>query len=205
MSADPDAIIALYERHADTWDRSRSGELVLEREWMARLLSLVPAAGAILDIGCGCGQPIAKYLIEHGFGVVGVDSSARMIAKCRARWPDADWQVADMRSLALGRTFQGLIAWDSFFHLSQADQRAMFPIFGQHAAAGAPLMFTSGTGHGEAIGSYQGEPLYHASLAPEEYRSLLEAHGFSVVAHRVADPDCGGHTIWLARKNGEPA
>jgi hypothetical protein len=38
-------------------------------------------------------------------------------------------------------------------------------------------------------------PLYHASLDPAEYRSLLDRNGFDVVSHVVEDPDCGGHTI----------
>ncbi len=50
-----------------------------------------------------------------------------------------------------------------------------------------------------AIGSYRGEPLHHASLDGAEYRALLEANGFRVVAHVIDDPTCGGHTIWLAR------
>jgi hypothetical protein len=41
-----------------------------------------------------------------------------------------------------------------------------FPLFTQHAAPGTAEMFTSGTSHGEAIGSYRREPLYHANLAP---------------------------------------
>jgi hypothetical protein len=49
-------------------------------------------------------------------------------------------------------------------------------------------MFTSGTSHGEAIGSYRGEPLYHASLAAREYQALLESNGFRVEAHSVEDP-----------------
>ena len=61
-------------------------------------------------------------------------------------------------------------------------------------------MFTSGPRHGEAIGQLRGEPLYHASLAPEEYRTLLAAHGFAVVAERMEDPGCGGHSVWLARR-----
>src|ERR1700733_3290063 len=85
------------------------------------------------------------------------------------------------------------------FHLTHDDQRRMFPIFRRHASPGAALMFTSGGSHGEAIGSYHGEPLYHASLAPEEYRSLLKSAGFRLVAHLVDDPNCGGHTVWLAR------
>ena len=48
--------------------------------------------------------------------------------------PDLVRLHADMRRLALGRRFAGLIAWDSFFHLRPQDQRAMFPIFAAHAA-----------------------------------------------------------------------
>jgi len=45
-----------------------------------------------------------------------------------------------------------------------------------------------------------GDPLYHGSLDPAEYRALLEAAGFEVVAHVAADPTCGHRTIWLARQ-----
>ena len=61
-------------------------------------------------------------------------------------------------------------------------------------------MFTSGPAFGEAIGTFEGEPLYHGSLDPAEYRALLDAQGFEVVAHVAEDATCGGHTIWLARR-----
>jgi hypothetical protein len=79
----------------------------------------------------------------------------------------------------------------------------MFPIFRDHAAPGAALMFTSGWWHGEAIGGLRGERLYHASLNPEEYRTLLDAHGFSVVSHVVEDPECERRTVWLAQQLGD--
>ncbi|MFY9658132.1 MAG: hypothetical protein WAK01_16395 [Methylocystis sp.] len=41
--------------------------------------------------------------------------------------------------------------------------------------AGERMMFTSGPAHGEAVGELYGEPLYHASLNPTEYRALLAA------------------------------
>jgi trans-aconitate methyltransferase len=152
----------------------------------------------VLDLGCGSGRPIARYLIDKGCAIVGVDSAPEMIALCRASFPRGDWRVADMRELSLKRRFDGIIAWDSFFHLAFDDQRRMFPIFRDHAGPGAALMFTSGPAHGEAIGEFEGERLYHASLASAEYKSLLDANGFDVVAHEVEDPTCGHHTIWLA-------
>ena len=51
--------------------------------------------------------------------------------------------------------------------------------------------------------AFGGEPLCHASMAPEEYRALLSANHFEVVDFRAEDPDCGGHTVWLTRQAGE--
>jgi len=195
-------IIGLYERHAHEWvgDRSRQTDF-FEKGWLDRFTAMVPAGGTILDLGCGPGKPMAAYLLAQGFDVFGVDSSPTMIALAQANFPDRQWLVADMRKLALGRRFAGIMAWDSFFHLDYDDQRRMFPVFRDHAAPGAPLLFTSGPRHGEAIGSFRGEPLYHASLAPEEYRSLLAANDFSVVAEKMQDLECGGHSVWLALRN----
>jgi hypothetical protein len=50
------------------------------------------------------------------------------------------------------------------------------------------------------IGEMYGYPLYHASLSPEEYTSLLNTHGFEVISYTPEDQNCGGHSVWLARR-----
>jgi ubiquinone/menaquinone biosynthesis C-methylase UbiE len=192
-------IVDLYERHAASYDVDR-GRSLFERGWLERFRAEMAPGASVLDIGCGSGEPIARYLIEQGHEVTGVDSAPSLIRICAERFPERTWIVADMRRLDLGARFGGILAWDSFFHLTAEDQRAMFAIFRAHAAPGAALMFTSGPAQGEAIGSYHGEPLYHASLDPQEYRALLDAHGFTVVTHVAEDAACGGHTVWLARQ-----
>ncbi|HSZ53566.1 MAG TPA: class I SAM-dependent methyltransferase [Caulobacteraceae bacterium] len=199
MSELSDRIIDLYERHSRAWSDARGTKLI-ETAWLERFCAVLPTRAVILDVGCGPGEPIGRYLANRGFSVVGVDSSPAMIELFRGHLPDQEAVISDMRSLALDRRFDGLIAWDSFFHLSHDDQRAMFSIFAAHAEEGAPLLFTTGPQHGEAIGELEGEPLYHPSLARTEYRSLLEAHGFEEVAHVANDPACGRHTVWLARR-----
>jgi SAM-dependent methyltransferase len=200
MDSDADKIIELYERHAHDYVADRRKTLDgSESRWLDRFGALLSSGASILDIGCGSSQPIAKYLIDRGFAVDGIDTSQTLIALCRERFPRRSWRVADMRTLALDDTFDGLLAWNSFFHLSHDDQRRMFPIFERHASPGTALMFTSGPSHGEAIGSYHGESLYHASLAPDEYRTLLQSSGFRVVAHVVENPNSGEPTVWLAQ------
>jgi SAM-dependent methyltransferase len=191
-------IVGLYEEHAAAWDTQRGRDLH-EKPWLDRFLAGAPPGGTILDIGCGMGEPVARYFIERGYRVTGVDSSPALIAMCAARFPAHEWIVADMRALDLGRRFDGLIAWHSLIHLTPEDQRPIFTRFARHARAGAPLMFTSGPGEGEVIGEWQGEPLYHGSLDADGYRGLLEAAGFGDIVHRARDPDCGSATAWLAR------
>lgn len=193
-----DRIIGLYEENAVEWDAQRDRDL-MEREWLDRLLALAPDRPEILDLGCGSGVPIARYLISRGAAITGIDSSPSLIAIASDRFPDHHWLVGDMRQLELDRRFDGLIAWHSSFHLKQDDQRALIPRFAAHLNAGGALLFTSGPEAGEAIGEWQGEPLYHASLSPKEYRAMLTANGFSVVEFRPNDPDCGGASVWLAQ------
>ena len=199
-SEEADRIIDLYQRKAADWIESRARTRLIEKTWLDRFQALLPPPGVVLDLGCGAAVPMAAYLIGLGHPVTGVDSSPAMVDACEKRFPAEEWIVGDMRRLALQRQFCGILAWDSFFHLDFDDQRLMFPVFRAHAAPNAALMFTSGPAHGEAIGEFGGEPLYHASLDAAEYRSLLDRNGFRVVAHVVEDPDCGGHTIWLAQR-----
>ncbi|UAK25525.1 class I SAM-dependent DNA methyltransferase [Sphingomonas nostoxanthinifaciens] len=192
-------IIEVYQRHGEAWAELRNKELV-ESSWLDRFSAMLPARGTVLDIGCGSGLPIGRELIRRGFDLTGVDGTPTMLSLFQRNLPGTPAHLIDMRELALGRRFSGLLAWDSFFHLSPADQRLMFERFQAHAEHGAALMFTSGNQEGIAIGDLEGDPLHHGSLNSDEYRALLDAARFDVVAHVVADLTCGGRTVWLAQQ-----
>jgi SAM-dependent methyltransferase len=196
-------IIDLYRRHAADWIRLRGPGAPFEQPWLDRFRALMPHRPAVLDVGCGSGRPMADYLISQGSTVMGVDASGPLLDFARGRHGSPhEWIEADMRGLDLRRTFDGLIAWHSFFHLSPDDQREMFPVFARHVRAGGALMFTSGAHHGEIIAEWQGEPLYHGSLSVEEYGERLDAAGFDIVMNVLDDPTCGDTNIWLARRRG---
>lgn len=199
MPGPADGVIDLYSRRAADWDADR-GRSLFEKPWLDRFLAHVPMGGRVLDLGCGSGEPIAHYLIEQGRAVTGVDAAPGLVELCRQRFPEHDWIVADMRGLALGRRFDGLIVWHSAFHLAPEAQRAMFDVYARHLKRGGVLMFTSGTEEGVTVGEWRGEPLYHGSLSTADYHSGLEAVGFEVLAQVENDPDCGGANVWLARR-----
>lgn len=194
-------IVGHYEKHAAAWDRDRQNSHWNDRIWHDRFIAGFAAGAEVLDLGCGPGRPVARHMVERGLRVTGVDSSPTMIAFCRERLPDQEWIVGDMRQLALGRSFDGILAWDSFFHLDHDDQRRMFAVFAGHARAGTLLMFNTGPQHGEGIGEYRGDPVYHASLAPAEYQALAARFGFRVLQNATNDALAGGRTVWLCQCN----
>jgi len=196
----PDAVLPTYQRHAAGFARSRDLSL-FEKGWLDRMCAAAPGP-RVLDLGCGPGAPIGTNLAQRGCRLTGVDGAPAMLALYRAALPEAEAVLADMRTLALGARFDAILAWNSFFHLSMGDQRAIFQVFAAHAVPGAALMFTSGPEECERIGKVDGARIFHASLAPSEYRLLLAGAGFEPVAFVPEDPACRGHSVWLARRHG---
>ncbi len=154
----------------------------------------------LLDLGGGKGIPLARYFIEHGYSMHAIDTAPQMIEQCQQHFPKQQWFVADMRHLNLKQRYARILAWDSFFHLTHDDQRAMFPIF-LSMLKWVPHSYLLGPSYGQALSFLEGETLYHASLAAEEYQYLLAANGFQVIQMIVNDSSCTKHTVWLAQKH----
>lgn len=200
-------IVGLYQDKAGDWiaDRGRSlfrgGAGLGEAGWLERFMDRLPPGGRVLDAGCGSGWPVAATLLARGFHVTGVDAAPGLLDHARETLPDGEWREGDLRTLDLGETFDGLLAWNSLFHLTPNDQRLALPRLLAHAADACVVMIPTGRAEGEAIGEWRGEPLYHASLDPEEYRALLAEAGFTADPVDPAEQDGHGF-VWLARRGG---
>ena len=189
----------IYNDHAAQFDKERP-KILIEQKWLDRFLGFIDRQEHILDIGCGAGEPIAKYFIDQGYRVTGLDFSKSMIDICKSRFPDHDWFIGNMINFALGKKYKGIIAWHSFFHLPLDDQRKALECFARHLAVDGVLMLTVGPENSEVLGHVCGEKVYHASFDPEEYSEILAQFGIEIVEFVPEDPDCFGSTILLARK-----
>ena len=155
--------VDVYERNAARFDSDRT-KVLIEKTWLDRFAALVPPGGKILDAGCGGGDPIARYLSSLGHRVTGVDAAQAMIDLAHERCPDGDWRQADLRHLDLDETFDGVIGWDSFFHLTPQEQRTTLVRLASHLEPGGALMLTVGPEAGEVAGCVGDEPVYHSSF-----------------------------------------
>lgn len=189
----------VYERQADWFAENRRQQLT-EKPWLDHFLSHVPDGGHILDLGCGTGKPIAAYILGQGYRVMGLDASANMIAHAKSNFPDAVWQVADMRDLDLGTQFDGIIGWHSFFHLTRDEQRDVLPNLARHLCPEGVLMLTVGPEDGEAHGHVGDAPIYHSSLAEQEYEDILGRYGMTLAPRAAPTKPEDSLTVLFAQK-----
>lgn len=147
----------------------------------------------IFDAGCGSGVPNAKFLIEKGFAVTGVDFSERMIALAKVNVPVANFYKSDICSFETVEKYEGIVAWDSLFHLPYDKHRTAFEkLFGMLKENGY-MVFSHGGGNGEITGSMNGENFSYSSLGPELTLQTLKEIGFGIVKYEVDYSESHGY------------
>ncbi|MDP4500421.1 class I SAM-dependent DNA methyltransferase [Nonomuraea turcica] len=86
-----------YAQWADQYDSEVNPLIVAEEPRVQHILSTLPP-GRALDAACGTGRH-AAFLAGLGHEVVGVDSSAEMLALAKAKTPDGTFHQADLRAM----------------------------------------------------------------------------------------------------------
>ena len=88
-----------YAIWASTYDSDPNPLIDLDEATLRPILGRYPP-GQVLDAACGTGR-WAAYLSQRGHVVHGVDESPAMLEVARAKVPDAQFSLGDLRSLPL--------------------------------------------------------------------------------------------------------
>lgn len=184
-----------YESVADRFisGRSQSGVGVeTVRAWAKEL----PSGGAILDLGCGSGNPISKIFVEGGFALYGVDASASMIAAFRANFPSARAECSTIEdSPFFARTFDGVVAWGLIFLLPPEVQSRLIQKVSQVLNPGGKFLFTSPSQICEWPDALTGRK--SISLGARAYRGILTTERLTLIGELH---DEGDNHYYLASK-----
>lgn len=192
---------AAYDAVADSWRRCRTEGSFKERPLLERLLASLPPGARILDLGCGSGEPITRFCADAGLQVVGVDTSARLLDYARRAVPGGTFLLGDMRTIRLEGEFDGIVAWDSVFHLPRTDHSALFLRLWHWLRPGGQLLLSlGGSDEPELTSEMSGATCFYSGHKPADARALLSEAGFRIDHWEIDDPSSRGHLAILATR-----
>jgi SAM-dependent methyltransferase len=113
--------------------------------WLDRLLALLPPAADVLDLGCGCGVPVARELAGAGHRVTGVDISAVQVGRARELVPAATFIQADATQAGFGDdSFDAIVSFYALIHMPLAAQPGLLKRAGQWLRPSGWLLAVTG-------------------------------------------------------------
>ena len=189
---------APYDLIADEWIRERHP--FREKQYVDQFLPLTIPGAHLLDVGCGAATPITRYLLDRGYHVTGVDSSAAMLRLARANCPKAKFVAGDMVTIELAGGYHGIVTWDSIFHVPKAQHGQLFHTLYRWLDPDTPLLLSLGGNEGEFLAPMFGIDFFYSAHSPEVSLALLQEAGFVITLAEVDDPSSRGHLVVLCRK-----
>jgi 2-polyprenyl-3-methyl-5-hydroxy-6-metoxy-1,4-benzoquinol methylase len=172
--------------------------------WLTQLRERVPAGGTILDLGCGCGVPLARDLAASGYEVTGVDLSEVQVERARQLVPAASFLRADAAQIdLLPSSFDAVVSLYALIHMPLDEQPSLLGRIGRWLRPGGWFLATTGqrAWTGTEDGWLGGEaPMWWSHADAATYRAWIEQAGLSVVAQEVISEGKGAHALFWARR-----
>ena len=159
------------------------------------LASLLPSEAAVLDLGCGAGVPVTRWLADRGFVVTGVDVSAKQLELARTNVPEGTFFKADMTEVVFGpETFAAVVAFHSIIHVPRTEHPTLLESIHGWLRPGGTLLATM------TVADYEGRdedwegwgvPMVWSHYDRNANVAMLQDAGFEI---RYAEPRTGGGT-----------
>lgn len=180
------------------WEPERYLQFTDERLRPAQdLLARIPLAAParVVDLGCGPGN--VTHLLAHRWpraDITGVDASAAMLERARLALPEAQFELADIRSWTPA-TAPDLIFSNAALHWLD-DHPALFPRLLALLAPGGVLAVQmpgnfAAPSH-RLIRALAASPAWAKRLAGARMGAVLEMPDY----HRLLAPHCGQLSLW---------
>lgn len=198
-----------YDQMAEQYLATKDPEDPLALEALEDLATLLPSEAAVLDLGCGAGVPVTRWLADRGFAVTGVDVSAKQLELARTNVPEGTFFKADMTEVVFApESFEAVVAFHSIIHVPRTEHPTLLESIHRWLEPGGSHLATM------AVADYEGRdedwegwgaPMVWSHYGRNANVAMLREAGFQM---RYAEPRTGGGTgdetetwLWvLARK-----
>lgn len=171
------------------------------QKYVLEFAAKLPSGARILELGCGFGRH-TRLLLDRKFAVTGVDVSSEMIKLARQHCPEAELICVDALAFDSAQKFDGVLAWDSMFHLNMNQHRRMVKKIAGWLKKDGEVLFTAGDGApGETVsGEMAGVSFDYSGLSRAEWVECFKRNHFKQVTVTNDQSDLR-HLVITAQKS----
>jgi 2-polyprenyl-3-methyl-5-hydroxy-6-metoxy-1,4-benzoquinol methylase len=184
-----------YDQMSEQYLATKDPEDPLALGALEDLASLLPSEAAVLDLGCGAGVPVTRWLADRGFAVTGVDVSAKQLELARTNVPEGTFLKADMTEVVFApESFDAVVAFHSIIHVPRTEHPTLLRSVHRWLEPGGALLATM------TVVDYEGRdedwegwgaPMVWSHYDKNANVAMLRDAGFEI---RYAEPRTGGGT-----------
>ena len=188
-----------YNKIAQKYHSERGTDNLIELKQFTQLLS---SGSKVLDVGCGAGVPITRFLVDEGFLVTGLDISEGMLALARKHVPEATFIKSDMSEMNFSdNSFEGIVSFYAIIHVPREKHAQLFKTFYKILKPGGKMLISLARTEWEEVADFYGAPMFWSHYGCEQSLALIKAEGFEIIFEEVLER--GGEQVYciLARVN----
>ena len=162
------------------------------------------SSAAVLDLGCGCGVPAARFLAQAGHRVTGVDISGVQIERARHLVPTGTFLCADATRLTLQpASFDAVVFLYALIHIPLADQPPLLDRIASWLRPGGWLLATAG--HEAWTGTEDNwlngpAAVWWSHADASTYWLWLQQTGLTISSQEFVPEGARGHTLFWAQR-----
>lgn len=188
----------------ETYAKRQLGYRLLDDDFkhLTSLTDRLEKNARILDLGCGNGLPIDKYLVEKGFKVIGIDLSEEQIRQAKINIPSAEFKVMDMDNLDFeNKSYEAVISFHSIYHLPRSGHEKLIKKIYDILVEGGYLMITMGTTDWEGTDIIVEDIImYWSNFGRQTNVDIVRKVGFDVLYEEIYSSAGREHLIIFAKK-----
>lgn len=196
MTPDPKGLVRRgYDAASHCYRGQHEALSPVVAEWLEWVAAPVPPGGAVLDLGCGNGVPVARALAER-YRVTGVDLSPVQIGRAWGLVPGGRFLCADMTEVDLPTgSFDAAVCLYALIHVPLDEQAPLLRRLHGWLRPGARVVATVGQGawtgtEADWLGS--GAPMWWSHADAQTYARWFGEAGFEVVGQEPVPDALGG-------------
>lgn len=169
-----------YNEIVNEWHEARQNGSI--SSLLKSFTSKLKLGDHVLDIGCGTGYPITKFLSDQELIITGIDFAENMIKKAKnLNIKNANFITIDFFDFEPKIQFDGIVAFDSLFHFEKNKQKDIYLKVSNILKTKGYFLFTHGKHNHELTNEMFGEKFYYSSLTINEVKKLLKIANFEIV------------------------